>query len=315
MRTIPQTLAVLLTAILAGAGNAQQSAAGAGETLAPLADVHLHYNWDQVESIDVAEALRRLRRNGVVLGVVSSKPPALAAELAAAAGDWVVPLFMPYLEPERKRDWFRDERVLPAARAALASGAFKGLGEMHLIVGFSPSLEHRDRVIDGMLELAVEFDVPASVHAEASSHRFFRPLCRRHPGARIYWAHAGGVLPPEEVTGLLRACPNVWIDLSARDPMRYGKVHPITDASGRLMPAWRELVIEFQDRVMVGTDPFFKESLDSWDEPNTGWDHIDAIVAFHRRWIHDLPADVARKVRLDNAVRFFRIDASTLPRP
>ncbi len=222
---------------------------------------------------------------------------------------------MPYLEPERKRDWFRDERVLPAARAALASGAFKGLGEMHLIVGFSPSLAQHDRVIDGMLELAAEFDVPASVHAEASSYRFFQPLCRRHPGTRIYWAHAGGVLPPEEVASLLRACPNVWIDLSARDPMRYGKTHPITDDAGHLTPPWRQIVIEFQERVMVGTDPFFKESLDSWDEPNTGWDHIDAIATFHRRWIDELPGDIARKVRLENAVRFFRIDASALRRP
>lgn len=280
----------------------------------PLADVHLHLNWDQLEVVDTAQALRRLERNGVVLGVVSSTPPVLAARLAEASGGWVIPMFMPYLEPVRKRDWFLDERVLPAARAALASGVYRGLGEMHLIVGFAPSLETHNEVIDGMLALAVEFDVPASIHAEASSYRYFEPLCRRHAKARIVWAHAGGVLPPGQVARLMRACPNVWVDLSARDPMRYGKVHPITERTGGLTGPWRDFVIAFQDRVMVGSDPFFRESLNSWDGPNTGWNYLDTLTAFHRAWIDRLPDDVARKIRLDNAVRFFRVGESGLRR-
>jgi len=274
----------------------------------PVADVHLHYNWDQTEILDPAEAVRRLKDNGVVFGVVSSKPPPLALELAAASDGWILPFFMPYLEPERKGDWFLDKRALPAAREALDSGQYKGLGEMHLIVGFAPSLREHHPVIDGMLSLAVEYDVPLSMHVEAGSHEYFQPLCERHPDVRIFWAHAGGVLEPESVAALIDACPNVWIDLSARDPLRYGGSQPIIDAAGRLLPEWQQFVIAYQDRIMVGSDPFYREENLHWDEPNTGWDHLDEFIDFHRKWLSYLPAATARKIRLENAIRFFRVD-------
>jgi len=44
--------------------------------LPPLADVHLHFNTDQMEVTDTSDALRTLTDNNVVFGVVSSKPPA-----------------------------------------------------------------------------------------------------------------------------------------------------------------------------------------------------------------------------------------------
>lgn len=301
-------VSALLSVVLLSAFAPAGPAAGVEPPKPPMADVHLHFNWDQVEVLDASEAVRRLQDNGVVFGVVSSKPPSLALELAAAADGWIHAFFMPYLEPERKRDWFLDERVLPAAREALASGQYRGLGEMHLIVGYAPSLRARHPVIDGMLELGVEFDVPLSMHVEAGSEAYFRPLCRRHPGARIFWAHAGGVLRPRQVAALMEACPNVWIDLSARDPLRYGGSLPMTDREGRLLPDWEQLVLDYQDRIMVGSDPFYREGDLIWDEPNTGWEHLDGFIGFHRSWLSRLPEDVARKIRLENALRFFRIE-------
>lgn len=269
----------------------------------PLADVHLHYNPDQAEVTGIDEALGRLAANNVIVGVVSSKPPGLALELADASGGRVIPFFMPYLEPERKADWFDDARVLPAARAALESGRYVGLGEMHLIVGFAPSLKQRHPVVDSMLDLATEFAVPAVIHAEASSHLYFLPLCLRHPQATIIWAHAGSPLPPGQVGELMAACPNVWIDLSARDHMRYGQTNPIVGEDGRLLPGWLDLVTDFQDRVLVGSDPFFYDGDATWDTPNTGWDYLGEVLEFHRRWLAGLPEPVRRKVALENARR------------
>ena len=298
------TFGTLLSLLLLVAFSRAVPAAGVNP---PLADVHLHFNWDQREVLTAAEAVRRLQENGVVLGVVSSKPPSLALELAAAADGWIQAFFMPYLEPERKRDWYLDERVLPAAREALASGRYRGLGELHLIVGYAPSLKEHHPVIDGMLDLGVEFDVPLSMHVEAGSEAYFRPLCERHPRARIFWAHAGGVLAPRRVAALMEACPNVWIDLSARDELRYGGSMPIADGEG-LLPDWERLVLAYQDRVMVGSDPFYREGNLVWEESNTGWEHLHEFIGFHRNWLERLPPDVARKIRLDNALRFFRVD-------
>ena len=275
----------------------------------PIADIHLHYNADQAEVTETSEALDILNDNEVAFGIVSSRPPFLALELARESGGWLIPFYMPYLEPERKADWFFDDRVLAASREALASGQFKGLGEMHLIVGFAPSLKKRHETIDGMLELALEFDVAAVIHAEASDYRYFLPLCLRHPKAKILWAHAGSVLPPEQVGELMRACPNVWVDFSARDHMRYGQTNPIIGDNGLLLPGWEEFVLEFQDRIMIGSDPYYYEGDSTWDTPNTGWNFVSEIVAFHRRWLSALPVTVQKKITMDNAMRLFGQEA------
>lgn len=301
-RILACILAVLMSPITPCAAQDSQTA--------PMADVHLHYNWDQSETLTPEEAVRRLQRNGVVLAVASGKPPSLALELAAAADGWIIPFFMPYLEPERKRDWFLDERVLSATRAALASGHYKGLGEVHLIVGFAPALRERHGIIDGLLSLGTEFDVPISLHVEAGSHEYFRPLCERHPAARIYWAHAGGVLKPGSVAALLEACPNVWVDMSALDPLRYGGSRPIVDEEGRLLPDWEAFALKYQDRIMVGSDPFYREGNLYWDEPNTGWDHIEEFIRFHRTWLSYLPQEAADKIRIGNARRLLGIGGS-----
>jgi len=277
--------------------------------LAPLADVHLHFNTDQMEVTDTADALHTLTESNVVFGIVSSKPPALALELADASGGWIIPFFMPYLEPERKVDWFHDKRVLPAAREALVSGRYQGLGEIHLIAGYTPSLNQRHDIIDGILDLAEEFDVPVLIHAEASNQLYFRPLCLRHPQARIVWVHAGSPLPPAQVTELLRACPNVWVDLSARDHMRYGKINPIVDDDGLLLPDWHMFTLEFQDRIMLGSDPTYYEGVATWEAANTGWNHVGEVLAFHRHWLKALPADIRQKLTLQNAMKFYRLSA------
>lgn len=271
----------------------------------PIADVHIHYNIDQAEVTDTEDALKQLNDNNVLFGVISSKPPAMALDLVDAAGGWIIPFYMPYLEPDRKRDWYFDERVLPASREALKSGRFKGLGELHLIVGYAPALNKPQEVIDGMLELAKEFDVPINIHAEASSHLYFLPLCQRHPDVKIQWAHAGSPLPPDEVALLLRACPNVWVDLSARDHMRYGQMYPIINDKGYLLPEWRKFVIEFQNRIMIGSDPTYLEGEASWEMANTGWNHVSEVIAFHRRWLDGLPAEIRAKIATENARRFF----------
>lgn len=275
----------------------------------PLADTHLHYDDDQAEVTFVSDALQTLRKNNVVFAIVSSKPPALALELADASGGWIIPFFMPYLKPERKIDWFRDKRVLPASREALLSGRYNGLGEIHLISGFAPPLKHRHVTIDGMLDLAEEFDVPVLVHAEASSHLYFLPLCLRHLQARIVWVHAGSPLQPDQVGKLLRACPNVQVDFSARDHMRYGWAHPIVDDEGQLLPEWHEFTLEFQNRIMLGSDPGYYEGIATWDSANTGWDYVSEVLDFHRRWLSSLPANISQKLALQNAINFYRLSA------
>lgn len=273
------------------------------EVLEPIADAHLHYHWNQAEATSPSQAVDLLRRENVVLAVVSSSPPELALRLQEADPQRVIALFSPYLTPEYRRHWYRRPEVLERARQALGSGAYRGIGEVHLIPGLGPSRDNP--ILAGLMDVAESHRLPFVIHSDASSSRYLAPLCSRRPRLQFVWAHAGGIVPPAEVADLLDICPNLAVDLSARDPARYVR-NPIADDSGKLLPAWRAVLLAYPDRFMIGSDAVWPvEQLHGWFEPDTGWQRLGEFLAFHRRWLRELPADVARRIRLDNAQRIY----------
>ena len=286
---------------LAIAGALLSGAVSASQDLPPIADAHMHFNWNMAENITAEQAVAIWEAQNVVLAVVAGTPPELALRLREAAGDWVVPIWSPYLTPEHRHNWFLREEVLEAARAALDSGQYQGIGEVHLIPGLGPRRDNP--VFQGLVRLATEHGVPFMIHTDASSYRCLVPVCQQHPDTRCVWAHAGGILPPEQVGALLAACPNVSVDLSARDPKRY-VLTPITDDAGALLPGWREVVLAYPDRFMIGSDAVWPvEQMHSWFEADSGWPMVGEFLDFHRRWIAALPAEVQDRIRVDNARR------------
>jgi hypothetical protein len=115
-------------------------------------------------------------------------------------------------------------------------------------------------------------------------------------------------MPPREVRRALEACPNLWWELSARDPWRYTGT-PILDEQGHLKPEWKQLVLDFSARLMLGSDPVWPvDQLDRWDEADSGWQHIDRFWDAHEVWLEELPAEVAARIRLENALEYFADD-------
>jgi predicted TIM-barrel fold metal-dependent hydrolase len=195
----------------------------------------------------------------------------------------------------------------------LASRKYRGIGELHLIGGFALRWRKSD-VLKGLLALAVEYDVPVLVHTEFSRAEPTLSICTGNPENRIVLAHAGAALPPAEVERVLRDCPNVWMDMSARDPWRFLRF-PIADENGRLLPEWEALVLRYPERFVVGSDAVWPvERLDAWDQADTGWQRIGTFLDFHRRWCSFLPPTIARKVLLENAAALFAPrETSALP--
>lgn len=270
----------------------------------PLADVHVHFKWNQAEVTSKEQAVAILRTNAIALAVVIGLPAGYALDLKALAPKLIVPIWSPYQMPADWSTWAFDEGVLVRARAALASGRYFGIGELHLIGGFTP--DWRTPVISGLMGLAAEYDLPLLLHTEISQTAYLSGLCRAYPEARILWAHAGGILRADQVAEVMGGCPNLWVELSARDPWRYVN-NPITDAEGSLLPEWRRLIESFPDRFMVGSDPVWPvERLDSWDEPDSGWEQYGRFVRFHREWLRQLPASISEKLRLTNARVLFK---------
>lgn len=266
-----------------------------------FADIHLHYNWDHSEYISPAEVVEKLQRNNVVLGVVSSVPADFAGRLATVAPEWIVPLYSPYYQAGNRYDWFFDEGVVTAARQALASGHYAGLGEIHLVAGVGPRRDNP--VFLGLVDLAREYQVPMLLHTDASSYRYLLPVCQQYPDLKILWAHAGGILPPAQIRALLAECDNVWLDFAARDPWHYGG---FVDEQGILEAEWKQLIISYQDRIMVGTDPVWNaQQMYRWYEADQGWNHYEQLLDYHHKWIAQLPALVQHKLRLSNAQTYF----------
>jgi len=271
--------------------------------LPPFADIHLHYSYDQQEVTSPAEAVQRLEEDNVVLAAVSSTPPELALRLREAGGDWIIPLYQPYRGPREWLSWFHDPSVPARVRAALESGNYFGIGEVHLIPGFARRSD--TPVFDELASLAEAFDVPFLIHTEASAPQLFLDICRRYPKVSFLWAHAGGILPPAVVADTMAGCPNVWTELSARDPWRFQE-NPIAGPDGALLPERRELVLRYPDRFMTGSDAVWPvDQLNAWYEADTGWQRLDQFLEFHRGWLAGLPPAVAERVRLQNALPFF----------
>ena len=270
----------------------------------PVADMHLHYKWTQQEVTSPAAAIGLLDQENIVMGVVIGTPAELALELGSLAPGRIVSIFSPYREGGDWHRWAFDADTVTRARAALASGRYRGIGELHVIGGFAPPLE-KAVVLQQLMQLATEYAVPVMLHTEFSRPDFMLQLCRQFPDTRILWAHSGAVLEPDAVAAVLERCSNVWGGLGARDPWRFVN-NPLTTDDGILLPGWKALLLKYPDRFMVGSDPVWPvDQLDRWDEADSGWQELGRFWAFHRGWLAQLPQDVARQIGCENALALF----------
>jgi len=292
LRLISVVIRILLLLAISTSSRAQQS----------FADVHVHFNWDQKEVISADVIVEKLKKAGAEFAVVTSTPSELALELQQAGGDLIVPIFSPYTHELGRHDWYIDERTLQLAERGLRSGEYRGIGEVHFMAGFRPRTSNT--IFLKLLQLAREYAVPVLIHIDAGNENIFLDLCLQNPGVKLIFAHAGGNLAARHIRRVVERCDNAMIEFSARDPWRYGG---LTGDDDQLLRDWKELVIDYPDRFMIGTDPVWKVTrTQTWDQADEGWDYFEQLLAFHRRWVDELPESVQRKLYLDNARRLFK---------
>ena len=286
-------IAVVLLGTVATPGWSQQ----------PFADVHVHFNWDQKELISARQVVAKLKRANIAFAVVTATPSELALEMKKEGGDLIIPFFSPYIHAQGKQDWYLHERTLQLAEEGLRSGQYRGIGEVHFMAGFRPKIDNP--IFVRLLVLARQYSVPVLIHVDAGSEQKFVDICRQNPALKLIFAHAGGNLHASHIRRVIEQCDQVMIEFSARDPWRYGG---LTGDDDLLLPAWRELVLEYPERFLVGTDPVWKVTrTQTWDQADDGWDYFEQLLAYHRHWIAALPPAVQRKLSLDNARQLFGI--------
>jgi predicted TIM-barrel fold metal-dependent hydrolase len=241
----------------------------------PIVDAHIHYSHDTWSELPPPEAIKVLRQAGLRKAFVSSSSDDGTQMLYKLAPDLVVPVLRPYRKRGEIGTWVRDPSIIPHVEARLKANTYAGIGEFH-VFGADADLP----VMRRLVELAKERKIFLHAHSDVDAvERIFR----QDPQARVLWAHSG-FDQPEKVRALLAKHKMLWADLAFRNDYAPG---------GRLDPAWRQLVLDFPDRFMVGTDTPSPER----------WYYVVEHANFSRRWLADLPGDVADNIAFRNAER------------
>ena len=265
----------------------------------PIFDAHLHYNDEATERFPVAAVLARMQRAGVRAIVANSRPNAGTRSLAAArdeaarAGVTVVPFVRVYRDRADYQRWFADAGVEAMVQDELsrgtAAGPYRGIGEFHLY----DSGNADGAVARRLMRLAQDRKLAVLAHCDDVA---IDKLMAHASGATVIWAHTGiGGVPVARVRQMLAAYPTLFGELSYRPGL--------TEGDG-LSPAWKALFIEHPGRFLVGSDTWI----------NARWDDYENLIAQARRWLGDLPPEVARRIAWDNGAALFGLPREAQPR-
>jgi hypothetical protein len=289
-RSMEWARAAAASLVLAGA-------AQAADYSGPLFDAHLHYNDEAQSPHPLPDVLARMQRNSVKAVIANSRPndgtKALAASaLAGKAGVKVVPFVRLYRNRADYDNWFRDESIYDMVQAELArgtaAGPFRGLGEFHLY----DSTNANGPVARKLMALAEEKKLAVLAHVDDAAIDL---LMAHTPskGRRLHliWAHTGiGGAPAARVDQLLARYPLLMGELSYRPGL--------TCEGGKLCPEWRELLLKYPTRFMIGSDTWI----------NQRWLYYDDLMKEYRAWLGELPPEIARKIAWDNGAALFGLN-------
>ena len=251
----------------------------------PIFDAHMHYSRESWVTYPPETIQALLDSLSVTAALVSSAPDEGTFRLKAVLGDRVVPMLGPYRNGSDVFSWARDGTIVPYVESAYRAGQHRGFGEFHLNVG-----QITLPVVKSVIAFAQSKNLFLQAHADA---RAVAELLS-YVGADqiVLWAHAGVTATPEQIDALMAKWPKLSVELSLRDDVA---------PQGQLDPKWRDLVLKYSDRFMVGTDTW---TVGGSYTGNERWDAYATIVNRIRGWLMQLPDDARAAIAYKNAERF-----------
>ena len=251
-----------------------------------------------------------------------------------AGGKELNPLIHRYREDEvtgEIREQFREK-----AEGLIDLGV-KGFGEMTALhLSFNPRHPFEEVQPDHPLflllaDIAAEHDVPIDLHTEAIAETMelpdgldrrtsnnpptlqrnipgFERLLAHNRGAKIVWQHVGWDNTGDMTVGLLRRLLeshyNLYMALKVEERLYDFAGQPmknrIVDGDWQITQEWLELIEDFADRFVIGTDEFIRLPGVSVGSP----------LAFKETWsiLEQLPVGVRTKVGGNNAATVYGLD-------
>ncbi len=247
----------------------------------PLFDAHIHYKEPAWGPYPVEKVIRLMDQSGVAMGLVSSTPDEGTIKLWQYAPNRVVPELRPYHGGANSSNWSHAHGMGEYLEARLDAYPHQGIGEFHI-----RNRKMWDRsFFKSIINMAKERDIFLHIHSGAKPIRWIYGVDK---DVKVIWAHAGLGEPPETVYKTMKRYPNLVADTSLRELA-------IRGSGEDLNPQWKRVVIDFQDRLMIGSDTWVNEQ----------WDNYERIMDSNRAWLSKLPRSVAEKIAFRNAERLF----------
>jgi hypothetical protein len=98
------------------------------------------------------------------------------------------------------------------------------------------------------------------------------------------------VEPPEVVDSMMTAHDRLFADTSFRED----EIAP----GGTVSESWKAVIQRHADRILVGSDTY----------ANHQWEDYGELIATNRRWLAQLPEDVALAIAYRNGLRLFGLE-------
>jgi predicted TIM-barrel fold metal-dependent hydrolase len=142
---------------------------------------------------------------------------------------------------------------------------------------------------------------PSRVHANLAG---LERLLAHNRRAQIILSHsidATGFRTAAIIRGLLERHPNMVMSLNVFPKYIFPENLPLK-TSGGIRPDWLDLVKDYPDRFMVGSDQRYSAPCPGCQMANR--------VGPSRRWLNLLPTSIARKIAIENPQRVFGLGAT-----
>jgi predicted TIM-barrel fold metal-dependent hydrolase len=161
--------------------------------------------------------------------------------------------------------WWRagdGDAIIQELDARLASGKYKGVGEMSIVhfpsAGFgeteySPLDPINLRIMD---LLAQKYSaIPIMFHCEITYIKEFSKLLDLYPEVKVIWAH-GGYAPAYLTARMLQKHRNLTVELSMRTFERHPRSadYWIMENKDEVWGQWLRLIEQYSGQIIVGTD-------------------------------------------------------------
>ena len=151
------------------------------------------------------------------------------------------------------------------------------------------------------MPLPEKFNSPPNPRILHENIAAFERLLSHDRNARIVWAHAGwdntGYRTVTLMRRLLGGHPNLYMSLKI-NRLSLPQNRPL-DENGEIRPEWVDLIRSFPDRFLIGGDQFYGIPRLTLRRPPRS--------VGPRVFLNQLPADLARKVAHENAVRVYKL--------